>query len=145
MVSQRFFGSSVMHITGSESNIDTAHNWERPWGSWHVLHQEPGLKIKKLIVKPGQFLSVQYHEHRAEYWMVLAGIGRAILDRTATYYLEPADSLFVARGQIHQLINDGTVDLVIIESQVGDILKETDIVRIDPINVEVITRPNQSI
>jgi mannose-6-phosphate isomerase-like protein (cupin superfamily) len=123
--------------------IDEADHWVRPWGEWWVLYREPGLKIKKLVIKPGKEVSTQFHNHRAEYWTVLAGIGRGILDLNHTYYLDPGDSLYVEKKRVHKIINDGTVDLVIIELQTGEILKETDIERIEI--VETIERPNQSV
>ena len=52
----------------------SAHGEEqRPWGSFKVLHEGPGFKVKEIVVAPGGRLSLQSHRHRAEHWVVVAG------------------------------------------------------------------------
>lgn len=112
---------------------------DRPWGSWLVLAMQPGYKVKKLKVNPGQSLSKQYHTHRDEYWVVLEGEGKVVLDDcNVSPGCEPIEvalyrgfSLKVPKQVIHKLTNTGDVPLVIIETQVGEITEEGDIVRLD--------------
>ena len=50
---------------------------QRPWGSWHVLDEGPGYKVKRVVVAPQQRLSYQTHEQRAEHWVVVQGTAYA--------------------------------------------------------------------
>ena len=48
-------------------------DWEeRPWGSWHVIDEGDGYKVKRIVVDPAQRLSYQTHDHRAEHWSGVA-------------------------------------------------------------------------
>ena len=49
----------------------------RPWGSWEVLATGEGYTLKRIVVNPGQRLSLQYHEFRAEHWTVVQGMAEA--------------------------------------------------------------------
>ena len=46
---------------------------ERPWGSFENLLDETYCKVKRIIVKPGQRLSYQYHHKRSEAWVIVQG------------------------------------------------------------------------
>jgi len=54
-----------------ESNTET-----RPWGSFTVLDEGPGYKIKRIVVLPKRRLSLQMHYHRSEHWIVVAGTAK---------------------------------------------------------------------
>jgi mannose-6-phosphate isomerase-like protein (cupin superfamily) len=105
------------------------NEWEeRPWGSWHVLDEATGYKVKRIQVNPQCRLSYQSHEWRSEHWVVLAGHATAIIDgveRTAG----PGESIDVPQGAKHRLCNKGLEELVIIEVQRGVYTGEDDIVR----------------
>lgn len=109
----------------------------RPWGSWEVLSEGPGYKVKKLIVDPKQNLSKQLHHHREEFWVVIEGKGEVIFQtdamREAAHWpLRAGDRFFVSKKEVHQLINTSpTEKLIIIEVQRGEILSEDDIERLD--------------
>ena len=45
----------------------------RPWGSFENLLDEPYCKVKRIIVKPGQRLSYQFHHKRTEHWVIVQG------------------------------------------------------------------------
>ncbi len=102
----------------------------RPWGHFKVLYKGKDYLIKELVIKPGGKTSLQYHNYRDEYWIVLKGKGKAILDDTEID-LEPGIFLKVPRTVKHRIINDGKEDLVIIEVWVGEKLDENDIVRLE--------------
>lgn len=112
---------------------------ERTWGTWLVLAQQPGYKVKKLRVLPGQSLSKQFHTHRDEYWVVLEGTGELMLDKSrvleinylSNQKLKRGDFIHIPKQVIHKLKNTGTEPLVIIETQTGEITEEGDIVRLD--------------
>lgn len=101
----------------------------RPWGNYATLKEEDSYKVKRLVVHPGEGLSLQYHEHRAEHWVVVSGHGRIQID-DATFDCRAGDYRHIPAGAHHRLINDGLGDLVLIEVQCGPYLGEDDIVRL---------------
>lgn len=101
---------------------------ERPWGWFEVLFEEPGLKVKRIMVRPGKRLSLQSHEQRAENWVIVQGKARFTLDNRQLA-LEPQQSVFIPRRSRHRIENPGTEELVFVEVQTGSYLGEDDIVR----------------
>jgi mannose-6-phosphate isomerase-like protein (cupin superfamily) len=105
--------------------------WEqRPWGAWYVLDQGPGYKVKRIEVHPGQRLSYQTHQHRAEHWAVVQGTATCTLDGE-NVEVKTGGSLEVAVGMPHRISNLHDEELVVIEVQRGDYTGEDDIVRLD--------------
>ncbi|TAK76998.1 MAG: cupin domain-containing protein [Gammaproteobacteria bacterium] len=100
----------------------------RPWGSYIVLDEGPAFKIKRIIVKPQQMLSLQSHHHRHEHWVVVEGVAK-VINGEQELLLKANESTYIPAGARHRLGNPGTSDLVIIEVQVGSYLGEDDIVR----------------
>lgn len=101
----------------------------RPWGTWHVIDTGPGFVVKRIEVKPGQRLSLQYHEHRTEIWTVVSGIGIAEVD-AEQQRIESGDVVTIPAQARHRLQNAGHEPLVIIEVQQGSLLDEEDIIRL---------------
>ena len=108
----------------------TGESEDRPWGSWHVLDEGPGFKVKRIVVEPGKRLSYQTHQHRAEHWVVVAGKATCIIDGE-TWVAGPGDCLDVAIGQAHRICNEGDETLVVIEVQRGEYTGEDDIHRLE--------------
>lgn len=102
----------------------------RPWGSYTILEDGPLYKIKNITVKAGKRLSLQKHFHRNEHWVVVSGTARVTLD-DEVFLLRQNESTFIKMGAKHRLENPGNIELVIIESQVGEYTGEDDIVRIE--------------
>lgn len=106
----------------------------RPWGFYQVLHscRDKSFAVKKLVVQQGQRLSLQYHTQRSEHWYVLQGHGVAIVNDTHVD-LTTGVSVDVPCGAIHRLMADASSDypLVVIEIQIGALLSEEDIVRVE--------------
>jgi len=102
----------------------------RPWGTYTVLEEGPGFKIKRIEVKPGASLSLQMHQHRSEHWIVVSGTARVV---NGELELEVAtnESTFIPPRHRHRLSNPTPAELVIIEVQSGPYLGEDDIVRFD--------------
>ncbi|HOW44320.1 MAG TPA: phosphomannose isomerase type II C-terminal cupin domain [Candidatus Aminicenantes bacterium] len=101
---------------------------ERPWGWFEVLYEEPGLKVKRIMVRPGKRLSLQSHERRAENWVMVQGKALFTLDDRECA-LGPQQSVFIPKRSRHRIENPGTEELVFIEVQTGSYLGEDDIVR----------------
>jgi mannose-1-phosphate guanylyltransferase len=104
----------------------------RPWGTYTVLEEGRGFKIKRIEVKPGASLSLQMHHHRSEHWVVVSGEAR-VVNGENELDIRTNESTFIPAGHKHRLANPGTGDLVIIEVQTGGYLGEDDIVRFDDI------------
>jgi mannose-1-phosphate guanylyltransferase/mannose-6-phosphate isomerase len=104
----------------------------RPWGRYTVLGEGPGYKLKKIVVNPGQRLSLQLHYHRSEHWIVIAGTARVTIGGSEQMVHEN-ESAFVPPSTKHRLENPGKVPLEMIEVQNGKYLEEDDIVRFDDI------------
>jgi len=102
----------------------------RPWGSYTVINEGPGYKVKKIVVLPGKRLSLQLHHRRAEHWIVVQGVARATIGATVTD-VHPNESVYVPVETAHRLENPGTAPVAMIEVQTGDYLEEDDIVRLD--------------
>jgi mannose-6-phosphate isomerase-like protein (cupin superfamily) len=102
----------------------------RPWGRWTVLHRGNGYQVKLLEVLPGQRLSLQYHRHRSEVWVKVAGEAEAVVG-TRTFSPGDRQPVVIPVGAIHRLGNPGRKLLCIIEVQQGDLISEDDIVRLE--------------
>jgi mannose-1-phosphate guanylyltransferase/mannose-1-phosphate guanylyltransferase/mannose-6-phosphate isomerase len=102
----------------------------RPWGSYQSIDGADGFQVKRIIVKPGQKLSLQKHGKRAEHWVVVRGIARITRDRDV-YDLYANQSTYIPLGAVHRLENPGLDPLHLIEVQSGDYLGEDDIVRLE--------------
>ena len=104
---------------------------ERPWGTYQVLLDEPYTKVKKITVKPGERLSYQYHEKRAENWTVVLGTALITIDGVELEITE-GNSFFIPEEAKHRVKNESeTDDLIFIEVQVGQYFGEDDIIRIE--------------
>ncbi len=104
----------------------------RPWGTYTLLEEGAGYKIKRIVVKPGGALSMQMHHHRSEHWVVISGVAQVVNgDRELT--VRPNESTFIPLGSKHRLSNPGSEEVVIIEVQAGGYLGEDDIVRFDDV------------
>lgn len=101
---------------------------DRPWGAFFVLEDGADAKIKRLVVNPGQRLSLQSHKHRDEHWVVVSGVAEVTLDERVLR-LAYGDHVFVKRGTRHRIACASEVPVEIIEVQVGESFAEEDIVR----------------
>jgi len=105
-----------------------SHVWEqRPWGIFKTIDQGDGYKVKKITVFAGQQLSLQYHNHRCEYWTMISGKGIMTLGEKE-FPVKSGDTVFVPLGEKHTI--QAVDQLEFIEVQRGDYLGEDDIVRL---------------
>ncbi|HSN19797.1 MAG TPA: mannose-1-phosphate guanylyltransferase/mannose-6-phosphate isomerase [Usitatibacter sp.] len=102
----------------------------RPWGTYTVIEEGPGFKIKRIEVKPGASLSLQMHRHRSEHWVVVDGTAK-VTNGERELVVRSNESTFIPAGHRHRLENATEAPLVIIEVQSGPYLGEDDIVRFD--------------
>ena len=102
----------------------------RPWGTWMVLDEGDGFKVKRITVNSMQRLSYQTHEHRAELWAVVSGKATCVIDGQ-TVIIGPGQSVDIAIGQAHRITNMDEETLVLIEVQMGAYTGEDDIIRLE--------------
>ena len=108
-----------------------AHNRVyRPWGFYESLIAGDRFQVKRIVVTPGQKLSLQKHYHRAEHWVVVSG--SALVTRNDEVRLvQENESIYLPLGCLHRLENPGKIPLALIEVQSGAYLGEDDIVRLE--------------
>jgi mannose-1-phosphate guanylyltransferase / mannose-6-phosphate isomerase len=102
----------------------------RPWGSYETTDSGDRFQTKRIIVKPGEKLSLQMHYHRSEHWIVVSGTALVTIDGREQIVGEN-QSVYIAAGSTHRLENPGKVPLHLIEVQCGAYLGEDDIVRFE--------------
>ncbi|MFM2643996.1 mannose-1-phosphate guanylyltransferase/mannose-6-phosphate isomerase [Vibrio chagasii] len=121
---------SIVSQLNQADRTEHVHHREmfRPWGKYDVIDLGKRDKVKRITVKPGHKLSLQMHHHRAEHWVVVAGVAKVTNDEK-TYLVEEDQSTYIPLGHIHSLENPGDTPLEMIEVQTGSHLSEDDIIR----------------
>ncbi|MDN7586454.1 mannose-1-phosphate guanylyltransferase/mannose-6-phosphate isomerase [Burkholderia seminalis] len=102
----------------------------RPWGSYEGIDQGDRFQVKRIIVNPGEKLSLQMHHHRAEHWIVVKGTA-VVTNGDTEIMLTENQSTYIPLGTTHRLSNPGKIPLELIEVQSGAYLGEDDIVRFE--------------
>lgn len=100
----------------------------RPWGTYETVDLGERYQVKRIMVKPGEKLSVQMHHHRAEHWVVVSGTAK-VQNGEREILLTENESTYIPVGTIHALENPGKIPLELVEVQSGSYLGEDDIVR----------------
>jgi len=134
LVSKKGSSQKVKQVVAEIKKTTQLHNihltGHRPWGSYTVLEDTPGYKIKRIEVKPGKRLSLQKHYHRNEHWVVVSGTATVTVgDRVEL--VRPNESTYIKMGEVHRLENQGKIPVILIEAQVGEYTGEDDIVRLE--------------
>ena len=134
LVSKKGSSQKVKKVVAEIKKISDLHHvhltGHRPWGSYTVLEDTVGYKIKRIEVKPGKRLSLQKHYHRNEHWIVVSGTATVTVGDEVKL-VRPNESTYIKMGEIHRLENQGKIPVVLIEAQVGEYTGEDDIVRIE--------------
>lgn len=108
---------------------------KRQWGYYRVLHENgKEVKVKELTVEPGQCLSMQRHQNRAEHWFIAEGDAEVYTinkktDQELVGIFHKHQSLHINKNEWHQLCNPSNKPLKIIEIQYGTDCNESDIER----------------
>src|SRR5574340_1079072 len=92
---------------------------QRPWGRFEILSQfevssQSGrdVCVKKHTLKPGGSFSYQSHKQRAEFWVVVQGQGKLVLN-DAEKQVGAGDVIQIPLGARHRMINTGNdADLI---------------------------------
>ncbi|MGB5080841.1 MAG: mannose-1-phosphate guanylyltransferase/mannose-6-phosphate isomerase [Burkholderiales bacterium] len=102
----------------------------RPWGYYESIDGGDRFQVKRIMVKPGEALSLQMHHHRAEHWVVVSGTAKVTRGEEERF-LSENESTYIPIGTKHRLENPGKMPLFLIEVQSGGYLGEDDIVRFE--------------
>jgi mannose-6-phosphate isomerase len=100
----------------------------RPWGKFRRFPHEDAGSVKIITVEPGRRLSLQYHDGRAEFWVVLdPGLEVTVGDRV--WLAAPDEEILIPRRAPHRLRNVGSRPARVMEIWIGR-SAESDIVRL---------------
>lgn len=111
--------------------LDKTEHIRKSWGNYVVVARGPGFLVKIINLFPGEKTSLQYHNHRSEHHMIIKGRAKIIIEDRIKY-LHQNQLFHIKMKAQHQIINDDErYPLQIIEMQVGDLISEDDIVRLE--------------
>ncbi len=110
LISKKGSSQKVKKVVAEVRQNSELHNIHltgyRPWGSYTVLEEAPGYKIKRIEVKPGKRLSLQKHFHRNEHWIVVSGTATVTIEDRVEI-IRPNESTYIKMGEVHRLENQG--------------------------------------
>ena len=137
LVANKANAQDVKHIYSklkekSHSGYKLHRTVHRPWGSYSVLEEGDGFKLKRIEVKPGASLSLQLHKHRSEHWVVVSGRAK-VINGSREIDIQTNESTYIEAGHQHRLTNPGSETCILIEVQTGSYLGEDDIVRLEDV------------
>lgn len=104
----------------------------RPWGTYQSVDSGDYHQVKHITVAPGEVLSLQYHHHRHEHWVIVSGIAEVTVNEDVKTMREN-EHVYIPLGAVHRLCNPGPVPLHLVEVQYGSYLGEDDIVRLEDV------------
>ena len=103
-------------------------SWKNPktvrkWGHYKVFDEKKGVKVKELVIYPGNSLSDQRHFKRSEHWYILEGGCTIHLEKggnKSEVDLGVHDSLVIEQGTWHKAVNNLKTNCSVLEVQYGD-------------------------
>jgi len=101
---------------------------QKPWGNFTQFSHNEKTTVKILTVRPNSKLSLQFHEHRDEFWKVLSGTGQIILGNK-TINVKPDQEFFIPKKTNHRIMTQNS-ELKILEISYGN-FDENDITRLE--------------
>ena len=111
---------------------------KRVWGEFSNLFEDEAVKVKELIIEPGQGISYQRHFKRSELWFVSKGVinvkhasANEGPDNPRVHTLKTDDQIHIRVGDWHQAYNPFSEPAHIIEIQYGEETNEDDIERLE--------------
>ncbi len=137
MVVHKSCAQDVKHIVNQlkkekRAELKSHRRVPRPWGTYEGIDAGDRFQVKRIVVNPGETLSLQKHHHRAEHWIVVKGTANVTCG-DKTFLLTENQSTYIPIGEVHRLENPGIVPLELIEVQSGAYLGEDDIVRFEDV------------
>jgi len=112
----------------TKSNLIKKNTFFRPWGNYKNFFRGDNFLLKELTVNKNSSISLQKHYHRSEYWTITDGRPKITIGKKV-FFKNKNESVFIPKGSIHRIENIYKEPVKIVEAQLGNVLKETDIVR----------------
>jgi len=100
----------------------------RPWGNYKNFFRGKNFLLKELTINKNSSISLQKHYFRSEHWTITQGRPKITIGKKV-FFKNINESVFVPKGSIHRIENIYKKSVKIVEAQLGNILKESDIVR----------------
>ena len=135
LIADKQYSQNIKNIVNKlkndgRSEADNHRKVFRPWGYYDSIDADDGFQVKRILVSPGEKLSLQKHQHRAEHWVVVKGVAK-ITCGDKVFELKANQSTYIPKEAVHRLENLEKTPLEIIEIQTGDYLGEDDIIRLE--------------
>jgi len=116
-------------FTSLDESVLEHEIFSRPWGFYKTTALNSIFQSKVIYVSPEQKLSLQSHQRREEYWIVVHGKGLIQIGESI-HPVAPGGTYFIPKECKHRLENTSASDtLIITEVQLGDYFGEDDIYR----------------
>ena len=109
-------------------NLIKKNTFRRPWGLYRNYFRGEKFLLKELVINSKSSISLQKHYYRSEHWTVTSGKPKITIGKKI-FFKNINESVFIPKGSIHRIENIYAKPVKIVEAQLGNILKETDIVR----------------
>ena len=100
----------------------------RPWGKFEKFHENENCTVKLIYVNANSRLSLQYHQHRSEFWKIVKGKAKIDIDKKELVVKEN-ENITIPCGAKHR-ITALEEDCIILEISYGK-FDENDIIRIE--------------
>ena len=116
-------------IKSQSTKINIKKNtYYRPWGHYKNYFKGENFLLKELTINKKSSISLQKHHHRAEQWTIISGKPKITIGKKI-FLKKVNDIIFIPKGSIHRIENTHNEPVKIIEAQLGNMLRETDIIR----------------
>ena len=114
--------------TKIKNHLIKKNTFYRPWGLYKNYFRGDKFLLKELTINSKSSISLQKHYHRSEHWTITAGKPKITIGNKV-FFKKINESVFIPKGSIHRIENIYKKPIKIVEAQLGNILKEGDIVR----------------
>jgi len=118
--------------TQIKNNLIKKNTFYRPWGLYKNYFKGEKFLLKELIINSKSSISLQKHHHRSEHWTIISGRPKITVDKKVSFK-NINETVFIPKGSVHRIENIYVKPVKIVEAQLGNVLKETDIVRYEDI------------
>lgn len=108
--------------------FDIIYQEDRPWGKFRQFCLNTKTTVKILQVEPNSVLSLQYHNHRSEFWRVVKGSG-IVVKGEKEIPAQEGDEFFITQGTVHRL-QTLECEMHVLEISFGE-FDENDIIRLE--------------
>lgn len=96
----------------------THHRTHRPWGYYEHLIRSDRFQVKRVMIRPGEQLSLQNYSFTTGHWIVASGTARVMRD-AEDVILRENDTIYLPMSCVYRLENPGVTPLTLIEVQVS--------------------------